>query len=651
MSKPLIDVRGSLFVDPHGRQAILRGVNLGGDCKVPWPDGGTDRPSDFSDHRTVSFIGRPFPLAEADDHLARIARWGFNTLRLLTTWEAVEHAGPGQYDQDYLDYFVAVVEKARAHGLLVFIDFHQDVWSRMSGGDGAPGWVFETLGLDFTRFDAADAAHVMQHRYDYASPEARQEDRYPMMSWASNYRLAANGIAWTAFFAGATLTPDWVIEGRNVQHVLQDHYLGAMAAVAARVAHLDNVIGFDTFNEPGLGWVGLPMSQPRLTATPEDPMHVWPGPCWTPLDGLRAARGQTVSITRLGWSDDRGVLKAIGEEPANLAGVSIWTQDGPDPFERAGAWGFDGAGGQVLDEDFFRVREGRPIDHENQFMAPFFARVAETIRAVRPDWLVFAEMCPYVLGTGRTFPEAMPERSVNASHWYDIGILRRKRFDPGQDLDALRAHYFNQLAYVGWLGSRFGERGAPTLIGEFGIPYDLNGGDAFAAWGQGQRGQAPWTAHAQALGLMYDALDALQMSSTQWNYTASNRNDLRVGDGWNQEDLSIYSSDQVDPGVNDADADAGARALLGFCRPYARLTQGVISAMRFVEGRFELELEADLAIAAPTEIYVPTARFPDGVRVRLSQAGARWAHDREAQLVRVWAGAAGLLEVVVEGAL
>ncbi len=71
----------------------------------------------------------------------------------------------------------------------------------MSGGDGAPGWVFEALGLDFTRFDAAEAAHVMQHRYDYASPEARQEDRYPMMSWASNYRLASNGIAWASGLA------------------------------------------------------------------------------------------------------------------------------------------------------------------------------------------------------------------------------------------------------------------------------------------------------------------------------------------------------------------------------------------------------------------------------------------------------------------
>ena len=59
-------------------------------------------------------------------------------------------------------------------------------------------------------------------------------------------------------------------------------------------------------------------------------------------------------------------------------------------------------------------------------------------------------------------------------------------------------------------------------------------------------------------------MQCLLMNSTQWNYTASNRNDQAVGDGWNQEDLSIYSIDQrSDP----ADINSGGRALKGFVRP------------------------------------------------------------------------------------
>lgn len=145
MALKKLSPKGEWFVDPSGRKVILRGVNLGGDTKVPYPNGGTQFPTDFSDHKEVSFIGRPFPLEEAESHFTRLKLWGFNVLRLLTTWEAVEHKGPGEYDEAYLNYFTEIVRLAGEYGFYVFIDFHQDVWSRMTGGDGAPGWIFEKL--------------------------------------------------------------------------------------------------------------------------------------------------------------------------------------------------------------------------------------------------------------------------------------------------------------------------------------------------------------------------------------------------------------------------------------------------------------------------------------------------------------------------
>ena len=188
MALPRLEIDGEWFRDTEGWRRILRGVNLGGDCKVPFtPNGYTNIPTDFSNHRTVSFVGRPFPLAEADEHFARLKAWGFNCLRLLTTWEAVEHEGPYLYDEAYLDYFDTLCRMADAYGMYVFVDFHQDVWSRMTGGDGAPGWLFDAVGLDFTKFHAAGAAHVMQYKYDFLRG-GRQEENYPTMTWSITRR-------------------------------------------------------------------------------------------------------------------------------------------------------------------------------------------------------------------------------------------------------------------------------------------------------------------------------------------------------------------------------------------------------------------------------------------------------------------------------
>lgn len=638
---------GPLFLDAAGGQMMLRGVNLGGDCKVPWPDGGTQYPSDFANHRAVSFVGRPFPLEEADEHFARIARWGFNTLRLLTTWEAVEHRGPGQYDAEYLDYFAEICRRAGRHGLYLFVDFHQDVWSRMSGGDGAPGWIFEALGLDFTKFDAAEAAHVMQARYDYANPDRRQA-AYPQMSWGLNYRLPANAILWTLFWGGRFFTPDFRTGNENVQDFLQNHYLGSMAQVARRVCDLPNVLGFDTLNEPGLGWFGQALSYRHLAASEAHPERPRIGPALAPLDALAMARGLPVKVPVL-TRDASGAAVPTGFKTFNAQGVPIWRAGAICPFEQAGAYRLEAGVAQPLDENFFRVAAGRSLAMPEDAFGPFFCRVAETIRRYQPDWSVFAEMDVYAAIAGRRFPAGMPERSVNACHWYDLGALYLKRFDP-QDhrdaitgahetsLDAIGARYVRQLVDLAKQAEAFAD-GAPTLIGEFGIPYDLDEGADYEAWAAGER-EALWTQHVAALGLMYDAMDALGLHSMQWNYTASNRNDLAIGDGWNQEDLSIFSRDQQD---HPADPDSGGRAVEGFCRPYAPRLQGRLGAMHFEhETRtFRLDFSADASINGGTEIFVPRVHYPNGFVVRFEGVPAELERFDAEQLVRVRALASG----------
>jgi hypothetical protein len=243
-------------------------------------------------------------------------------------------------------------------------------------------------------------------------------------------------------------------------------------------------------------------------------------------------------------------------------------------------------------------------------MQPFFHRVARAVRDIRNDWLIFAEVSPFRSFAG--FPDDMPERTVNASHWYDIATLGLKRFDPRELRNpvsfedgkrGVRERFVSVLSHFVRASEPLD---CPTLIGEFGIPFDFNEGAAYAAWANGDRSDKPWAQQELAQSLMYDAMDRLMISSTQWNYTASNRNDAAIGDGWNQEDLSIYSIDQN-----------GGRAVKGFSRPYARRVQGEPLSIAFDDttATFELVFEADPSIDAPTEIFIPSIHYPNGAQI------------------------------------
>jgi len=657
MSLPKLRLDGDRFVDEAGRHVILRGVNLGGDCKVPYPDGGTHIPTDFADHRDVSFVGRPFPLSEADEHLGRLQHWGFNCLRLLTTWEACEHAGPGQYDEAYLDYFAEVCRKAGEHGLYVFIDFHQDVWSRMSGGDGAPGWTFEKVGLDFTKFHEAGAAKVMQHCYDYARGGGRQEDNYPTMTWAQNYRRPGNAIMWTLFFAGADFAPDLMVEGQNAQDYLQQRYMDAMQEVARRVKDMPHVLGFDTLNEPGSGWIGQTMSRQHTERTKEYPERVKPGPAWSPIDGLLVARGVPRSVPFMRFDANEKKMTVQGEERANDNHVSIWRDGVECPFEQAGAYRL-GANDEAEDinETFFTRKGGEEVSLEADYMMPFFSRVADAIREVNPAWMVFAELDPQRESTHEGFPEGSPDNTVNASHWYDVVTLATKEFHfptwinpfSGRTIEgaeAIEDYYEKQLSHTKDTAKTLnGGDGAPTLIGEIGIPYDLDNAAAYKAWANGDRSEAPWEKHIIALDLMYNVLDRLLLSSTQWNYTASNSNDQMIGDAWNQEDLSIFSRDQQDNAQN---KDSGGRALKGFCRPYIRRAQGEIKTQSFdlAQRKFTAEITVDKH-AGPTEIYVPRLHYGSGCDISLTSGKAEFGGD--GQVVSVKEVDANRLEIVIQ---
>ena len=594
----MIHIHGSDFKDELGRTLLLRGVNLSGSSKVPFsPNGASHLKQTFLNHRELTFTGRPFPLHEADEHFRRLKSWGMLFLRFLITWEAIEHAGPGEYDQEYLDYLRAVIQKAGQHGIQVFIDPHQDVWSRFTGGDGAPGWTLEALGMQLSRLDETGAAIV----------HCLRGDPFPRMIWPSNYDKFAAATLFSLFFGGSDFAPARKIEGIPVQEYLQSHYINAVKQAAARLADLPNVAGYDTLNEPSGGWIGR-------RALDRAEVLMYQGEVASPLQAMALADGipQRLPV----WEQGIPRRRVVEERLVNPRGLRLWRDGVEDVWREAGVWQ-PGADGQpiLLRPAHFYVVDGREVDFCRDYMRPFINRFAAEIRSVHPNALVFMEV-PVELKLPQ-WGEGDAADIVNATHWYDNVTLFMKDFYGWFSADvhtgklvigpsAVRALFRRQIAAIkAQSETRLG--GTPTLIGEFGIPMDMHNRAGY------KRGD--FSRHERALDASYQALEASLVSSTLWNYTADNTNER--GDLWNGEDLSLFSRDQqTDP----ADINSGGRALRAAVRPYPIATAGRPLKLRFSyrDRRFEYEFEHDPAVQAETEIYLPALHYGGGCQVSVS---------------------------------
>jgi hypothetical protein len=607
----VIAVCGARFVDQHGRTLMLRGANVGGSSKVPRvPDGATHLPGNLTDHRPVSFVDRPFPLAEADEHFERLCGWGLTVIRLVVTWEAVEHAGPGIHDQDYLDYLHGLAAKAGDHGISILIDPHQDMWSRWCGGDGAPGWTLEAAGFDLSRLEETGAAVTHQ----------RLGDPLPPLTWPTNSGKLAAATMFTLFFGGNEFAPRTLVEGEPIQEYLQRHFIRAFCAVAARLSDLPNVVGFDTMNEPlpgYIGWKDLNAAGGIVTL----------GDSPTAFQGMLLGAGipQRVAIRRMGLTR----IKRAGERVVNQGGARAWLPGHECIWRQHGVWGTDGARKPVLLAPgyFTRGRDGHAVDFVDDFYRPFARRFLAAIREAAPRALVFLEA--EANGAPPRWSAEDGRDAVFAPHWYDGLVMARKHFSPWMAVDSARMRVVfgrraarrslrDQLARLARAAAdRMG--GVPVLLAEFGVPLDLDGGKAYRT--------GDFSPQEKALDRSFRAIEENMLSCLIWNYCADNTN--ARGDQWNGEDLSVFSRDQ---GANPAEIDSGGRALRALVRPYARATAGELLSMSFdMESRaFELVFRGDPRGGAPTEIFVPRLQYPAGVAITVSDGTFQYRPERQA---------------------
>ncbi|KAI5793820.1 glycoside hydrolase superfamily [Peziza echinospora] len=558
-----LQIDGTVFRDEHNRQVTLRGVNFCGDAKFPSkPSMPSHVTKDFFDGDNVSFVGRPFPYSEADVHLKRLKDWGFNTLRYLFTWEAIESKAPGVYDEEFIQSTIALLRKCKEYGFYVFMDPHQDVWSRFSGGSGAPLWTLYAMGLNPQAFGATEAALVHN-----TQPNPQE---FPKMIWSTNYTRLACMTMFTLYFAGRDFAPKCIIDGKNIQDYLLEHYNNAVKHLAIRIQEAGDledttVIGWESTNEPNRGLIGYQ----RLDAYPvEQKNHKGTSP--TAWQAILTGSGRACDIDTYEMGG-KGPYKT-GKVLVDPKGVQAWLPADyddsrygwkRDPGWRLGecVWAqhgvWDPSTDTLLKNDYFsKLPDGRPVDAHGWVNIHFmnhYREYSKMIRSVHKNAIMFCqppvfEIPPIIKGT----PDE-DDRLVYAPHFYDgitlmtkswnrywnidvLGVLRGRYMSPVFAIrigeTAIRNCFKEQLTAMREEGiQNIGQ--TPCLFSEIGIPYDMDNKAAYAT--------GDYSSQIRALDANHYALEGSNLNFTLWTYAATN--DHTWGDQWNGEDLSIFSVD------------------------------------------------------------------------------------------------------------
>ncbi|KAF5384366.1 hypothetical protein D9615_003481 [Tricholomella constricta] len=583
------------------------------------------------DAESVTFVGRPFPLEEAPEHFARLRRWGLTFIRFLVTWEAVEHAGPGIYDMEYLTYVRNLLSLLPQYGLTAFVSIHQDVWSRYSGGSGAPAWTLELAGFDLSALEETGAAWLV-------GVKGGGHDESERGVWPCGYTKLAAATMATLFWAGDTFAPKLLIKDKDgasvpIQQFLQNAYLAMSEMLARTVGDLDGVLGFEMMNEPHRGYIDL---QSFHFFDYNTDLHL--SYCPTAFQSFQLGAGHPTEVAV--WTRSFPMpTRKTSHVVLNPNGRKVWRPDGPSQgkciWELHDVWGWcvNKDEGVVLRENYFinNPSTGKKIDWYTDFYYPFLGKWTERVRGVSsPDKILFVEPIPNEYCPKSWTPEYQVPNMVYAPHWYDLNALFTKAFGDftvnvqglSRGMFPLKAFYWGQQGardnyslqirnLVEASYSSIGEK--PVIIGECGIPMDMNQKEAFQT--------EDFTWQVRMMDAMLTGLERSLIGFTLWNYNPSNND--QYGDDWNGENFSWFSRKRALPPsllFYDQDApslDNGARILPAIVRPYPAKVAGVPLKFEYemTTGTFTLEwgnttTEGDGSAAEATVSSVPRSGHP-----------------------------------------
>jgi uncharacterized membrane protein HdeD (DUF308 family) len=132
---------GSWFRDEEKRFVLFRGVNFGSRSKMP-----PYLPIAPLDVHDISKLDLKKEIESVKSELDLMKNLGFNIIRLLISWKAIEPRPNPNLDEllpegrIYLEYMKEIIDELHARNLYVILDFHQDIANEAYGGDGFPDW-------------------------------------------------------------------------------------------------------------------------------------------------------------------------------------------------------------------------------------------------------------------------------------------------------------------------------------------------------------------------------------------------------------------------------------------------------------------------------------------------------------------------------
>ena len=380
----------------------------------------------------------------------------------------------------------------------------------------------------------------------------------------------------TLFFSGRTFAPKCRIDDMNIQDFLQKHYIAAYRHLAEAIRDAGDlldvcVIGWDSMNEPSHGFVGIE----DITVQPATNVCKI-GPMPTAFEAMKLGMGIATDVES--WKFGSLGAKKEGVVRVDPKGKTVWLDRDQDieysaryGWKRGSDWEagtciwalhgvWDHTKQTALDKSYFSDKV-TGFEYSKDGWQAHWLDWAKMIREVHAEAIHF--ILPPVFAVPPSFKDdeacvkALSRRAALSTHFYDgltlitkhwnwfnadaLGILRGKYATIALGVrvgeSAIRKCMRDQLGYLrqdtlDCMGKY------PTMMGEIGIPYDLDKRQAYDS--------GDYQHQSRAMDASMNACDGNNlMNYTIWTYNPENTH--KWGENWNGEDLSVFSLDDTVP--------------------------------------------------------------------------------------------------------